>query len=329
MAASGPSGTNDVWPLISNWVEMRRKEGTTASDVMDALGLHLHAADEDEEARWALVAMAAVQYRQRALPRKRLRVADAGVDRALALLRSCSRIVVVSGPAVSAAVPGFQSYWDSLAEGARGGLTEAADLFDMGSFASSPEPYLGYARSLLFGGHAPSSSHLFVRELERRAKLQRNYTQNVDALEVAAGIERAVYCHGSVAVARCIACRTSVPCDDLQPELTAASHVPPPRCAKCAHPLNLLKPDAAFAGEARDETPELRLREDLAAADLLLVLGSALEAEPLRSIPLALPPDVPQVRAVHVHGCMGAWVHGCMGAWMHGCMAWMDVCMHD
>ena len=67
-----------------------------------------------------------------------------------------------------------------------------------------------------------------------------------------------------------------------------------PHCQNCTHLLNLLKPDVVFFGDARDEA-ESAIREDLQSADLLLVVGSTLEAEPLRSIPKALNPNVPQL----------------------------------
>lgn len=68
-----------------------------------------------------------------------------------------------------------------------------------------------------------------------------------------------------------------------------------PRCAKCSHHLNLLRPDCAFLHEPRGEALELMLREDLPRADLLLVLGASLEVEPLKSVPRSLPHDVPRL----------------------------------
>lgn len=64
---------------------------------------------------------------------------------------------------------------------------------------------LGFARwKLVFslqeiypGQFLPSPSHRFIAALERRNKLLRNYSQNIDTLEQAAGISRVVYCHGT------------------------------------------------------------------------------------------------------------------------------------
>ena len=46
------------------------------------------------------------------------------------------------------------------------------------------------------GTYEPSPCHKFVKLLEERGKLLRNYTQNIDTLEDSAGIKRVIYCHG-------------------------------------------------------------------------------------------------------------------------------------
>jgi hypothetical protein len=48
-------------------------------------------------------------------------------------------------------------------------------------------------------------------------------------------------------------------------------------------------------GAARDDALELALREDVPRIDLLLVVGATLVAEPLKSLPLSLAHDVPQI----------------------------------
>jgi NAD-dependent SIR2 family protein deacetylase len=177
--------------------------------VLHSLGLDLICADRNVETRWALAALAAAQCRARLAPRT---VPDAGsLERVIDLLRTCSRVLVISGAGVSKGVPGFQQYWNSLDASGRGGLPDAMGLFDLSKFVYTPQPFLGYVRHLLSGGFAPSASHQFIRELERRSKLLRNYTQNVDTLEAAAGIERVVHVHGHLGEAACIACRTVVP----------------------------------------------------------------------------------------------------------------------
>lgn len=359
--SSSSSSGIDVWPLVSAFIEKQRNEDKSVDDVLHSLGLDLICADRNVETRWALAALAAAQCRARLAPRT---VPDAGsLERVIDLLRTCSRVLVISGAGVSKGVPGFQQYWNSLDASGRGGLPDAMGLFDLSKFVYTPQPFLGYVRHLLSGGFAPSASHQFIRELERRSKLLRNYTQNVDTLEAAAGIERVVHVHGHLGEAACIACRTVVPgallhllllllpllrgcccgcCYGCTAAAAAAaatvrpsasfpthrlfSYSPPPplslirvtlcaragkaiwddlhasripRCHACTHHLNLLKPNLAFLqeprGAARDDALELALREDVPRIDLLLVVGATLVVEPLKSLPLSLPHDVPQI----------------------------------
>ena len=301
-ASSTAAGHRDLWPQVSEWVEERRREGTSANDVLEALGLHLFAADQDEETRWVLAALAATQWKERAQPRQQLPSVDS-LTHAVELLRNCKRALVLSGPGVSTAMSGFQAFWDGLEEEARGSLPDALALFDGGRFVYAPHVFLEYMCSIMFGEHAPSLSHRFIRELEKRSQLQRNYSQNIDALEQAAGIERVVHCFGSVALASCLACRTSEPCARVHDALQAGRI---PRCAKCSHELNILRPDVAFFGDERSDDVELALRADLPRCDLLVVIGSELTTDPLHSVPSSVPHDVPQLL---ISPCVPASTH--------------------
>lgn len=51
------------------------------------------------------------------------------------------------------------------------------------------------------GLFVPSVSHRFIGHLESQNRLLRNYTQNIDTLESAAGITRVVQCHGRIRAA--------------------------------------------------------------------------------------------------------------------------------
>ena len=59
----------------------------------------------------------------------------------------------------------------------------------------SPSPSL-FLQEIFPGTYEPSPCHKFVKLLEERGKLLRNYTQNIDTLEDSAGIKRVIYCHG-------------------------------------------------------------------------------------------------------------------------------------
>jgi NAD-dependent SIR2 family protein deacetylase len=69
------------------------------------------------------------------------------------------------------------------------------------------------------GNFTPSPSHKFIKLLEDKGKLLRNYTQNIDTLEQVAGIERVVQCHGSFASASCVSCKNKVSFESIKSDI--------------------------------------------------------------------------------------------------------------
>ena len=59
---------------------------------------------------------------------------------------------------------------------------------------------------------------------------QQNYTQNIDTLETAAGVQRVLQCHGSFATASCIQCRRNVIGTEIEEEILAGQV---PLCKVC------------------------------------------------------------------------------------------------
>ena len=56
-------------------------------------------------------------------------------------------------------------------------------IFDITFFAHNPKPFLTLARELYPGRYQPNPVHHFVRLLQEKGVLLRNYTQNIDGLE--------------------------------------------------------------------------------------------------------------------------------------------------
>lgn len=65
-----------------------------------------------------------------------------------------------------------------------------------------------------------------------------DYTQNIDTLEMKAGIDRVLQCHGSFRTASCIHCHTKVPGDAIKDDLMACRV---PLCKSCNDAKSLLK----------------------------------------------------------------------------------------
>ena len=63
-------------------------------------------------------------------------------------------------------------------------------MFCLDFFKKDPRPFFRFAKVIYPGNYTPSPSHRFISELEKRGKLLRNYTQNIDGLETHAGIDK-------------------------------------------------------------------------------------------------------------------------------------------
>ena len=252
-----------------------------------------HASSADE--LWQLAAVLISQLRTRMLPRQRLGGAHSTLDDAVRLLSTARSVVVVSGAgiSVSAGIPDFRSangVYQMVEE--RFNLPDPQALFDIHYFANDPLPFFAFAKNIYPGVFQPTRCHRFIRALEARGRLLRNYTQNIDTLEKVTGIRRKVTCHGSFETASCLACKRTVSCDEIRPQI-ASGEVP--RCGQCEHHLGILKPDIVFFGESLGEGFERHIQRDLPRCDALVVVGSSMRVQPVAAIPAMLPPDVPQI----------------------------------
>lgn len=192
-------------------------------------------------------------------------------------------------------------------------------MFDIEFFRSNPRPFFAFAKELFPKSKGftfvPSRSHYFLKLLEDKGKLLRIYSQvrlhycyqpmnaetnsmdilqNIDMLEHAAGIshERSVLCHGSFATATCLSCKTTYPNDAIREDV-AKQQVP--MCKVCNEPDGIVKPDIVFFGESLPRRFHDAIKSDEGEADLVLVMGSSLKVNPVRSIVGRFKKDTPMV----------------------------------
>lgn len=234
------------------------------------------------------------------------------------IIDQADNIVVLTGAGVSVScgIPDFRSkggLYDTVLE--RFGLEDPQAIFDLDEFKMDPTLFYSFAKDVMPSKQIrPSATHRFVAELDRRGKLLRNYSQNIDGLESRAGVsdERLVLCHGSFLTATCMrrSCRASISGDDIATEVAAGIV---PICRSCgdqkpqsadeddddslphAEARGVLKPDIVFFGEKLPRKVGESLEKDIAAADLLLVLGTSLQVAPVARIPQFFKDNVPQI----------------------------------
>ncbi|CAL8111392.1 unnamed protein product [Orchesella dallaii] len=167
--------------------------------------------------------------------RNRLRHVSTIQD-AARLLRCSKRVMVLTGAgiSVSCGIPDFRSK-DGLYSRVAKVFPELRDpqsVFDIRLFRRDPRPFFLTAKELYPGQFEPSPSHRFIRKLEQRGQLLRNYSQNIDTLETIAGIERVTMCHGSFATATCIRCKHKVSAEDIKEKVLAGEV---PFCTVCSN----------------------------------------------------------------------------------------------
>jgi NAD-dependent SIR2 family protein deacetylase len=193
------------------------------------------------------------------------------------------RIVVISGAgiSVSCGIPDFRSKESGLYKNlncAEIGIPTAELLFDYEYFKSDPEPFYKFAKRLIpTSTMLPSFSHDFIALLDKKNKLLRNFTQNIDGLERKAGIseKRIVECHGSMSTMTCISCRKKHP---LDPYIDLLMKGDVCYCYDCnKKEPNLMKPAITFFGENIAKSVMQKVASDVDKCDLLIVVGTSLK----------------------------------------------------
>ncbi|EXJ58838.1 hypothetical protein A1O7_06268 [Cladophialophora yegresii CBS 114405] len=273
------------------------------------------------------------------------------LDHAVSLFKSSRNIIVLTGAGISTSlgVPDFRS-----ANGVYNLLVDSVyddpqELFHIENFKADPEEFFKQAAKVFpkmqglvapNGGTAPPSvpkfspTHAFIAMLQAKGKLLTNYTQNIDGLEVAAGVSQSklIQCHGTLGTATCMSCGKRVTARKYMPVVQAGG-VPYCKCSlqdggpksrntkqrgrtgrkkrkrdeyedsdseesngrASSFPKGLLKPDMTFFGEEIADSYAPRLKLDKSKVDLLVIIGTSLKVEPVNEMLLNIPPTVPQI----------------------------------
>eukprot|EP01006_Ploeotia_vitrea_P053446 TRINITY_DN67790_c0_g12_i1.p1 TRINITY_DN67790_c0_g12~~TRINITY_DN67790_c0_g12_i1.p1 ORF type:complete len:359 (-),score=28.76 TRINITY_DN67790_c0_g12_i1:141-1217(-) len=219
-------------------------------------------------------------------------------------------IVVITGAGISVAsgIPDFRSSTGVYACSQSSSSTTKETLFDLESFTEDPLPLFELLQSVFFDKETerqPTPVHAFVKLLSDKGLLLRNYTQNIDNLEDAAGVptDTVVHCHGTLASATCMRCDHTYQSSFVREELksgkgvarcnqqrstdTSATHAPAtgaPQFLWNNRCNGIVKPDIVLFGEDLPGQWGKHLAEDLTKCDLLVVLGTSLAVEPVQSL---------------------------------------------
>lgn len=291
------------------------QKGANPREIIKVLLHNFHIPEDMSEAMlWRIISFAVTPQREKLNTVKSL-------SDAVQQIRQAKNIIILTGAGVSVScgIPDFRSRDGVYSRLSREypNLPDPQAMFDIKFFYQDPRPFFKFAREIFPGQFKPSPSHRFIKKLEERGALLRNYTQNIDTLERVAGISRLIECHGSFATASCTRCKFRINGDAIRDEILQQRI---PVCFKCnpdhatqnlstalndeslesEHLRNLVetgifKPDIVFFGEELPDDFHDSIDTDRNKCDLLIVIGSSLKVKPVAMIPNLVAAHVPQI----------------------------------
>ncbi len=313
-------GGAPLMPALNRWIHRQRSSGCVSLRrlfdlLLDDLGLELALVGENaseleietfftthEERLWHLLKQLLLwqhhaREKMRVCSRSKLLSVNTLED-AVHLIMKARHVLVISGAgiSVSCGIPDFRSKGGIYSMLGEYDLPSPESMFDLRYFRCNPVPFFQFARELLPGKYSPSPTHYFIKLLDQKGKLLRNYTQNIDGLEIQAGVSegRVHQCHGSFSTATCqnAFCGRRVRLSDIEDRIRAQKL---PMCETCCDPSGILKPDIVFFGEPLGNVFAQKIKQDRLNADLVIVMGSSLQVAPVNHIMNWIPSDTPQI----------------------------------
>ncbi|KAG7444451.1 DHS-like NAD/FAD-binding domain-containing protein [Guyanagaster necrorhizus] len=246
---------------------------------------------------------------------------------AVNLIRNSKRILILTGAgiSVSCGIPDFRSRNGLYASLGEYKLDDPQQMYVNMYTRNECLSTLMFYSQIYPANFVPSPCHRFIKLIEDKGKLLRNYTQNIDTLETKAGVQNVLQCHGSFATASCLQCRRKVPGTEIEAEIMKKKV---PLCPVCnpsilspkkkkktskkkskgqwdsdvsdesdgpEYPPGIMKPDITFFGEKLSDQFDHAVEADRTQLDLLLVIGTSLKVSPVADLLSHIPHSVPQI----------------------------------
>eukprot|EP00794_Sanderia_malayensis_P019945 gene19945-21898_t len=195
----------------------------------------------------------------------------------------CKNIIVMTGAGIStsAGIPDFRSPESGLYHNLeKYNLPSPESIFQLEYFLENPEPFFMLAKELYPGNFKPTPSHYFIKLLADKNMLLRSFTQNIDGLEIVAGVspDLVVAAHGTFHSAHCVNCKKEYS-EEWEKERIFRDETP--KCEDCS---GIVKPDIVFFGESLPERFFKLSQSDFPKCDLLIVMGTSLVVQPFASM---------------------------------------------
>ncbi len=204
------------------------------------------------------------------------------LEQLLELLECSRHVVAFTGAGIStlSGIPDFRGEDGVFSKQFKGYDIET--IHDIHFFTAHPDIFYEYAKNFIYNltSQEPNIIHNVLAEMEKCKLLDTVYTQNIDALHQRAGSVNVREFHGSMSRHHCMKCGRKYGYDAIA-EIVKSGQVP--YCQFCE---GLIKPGIVFFSEHLDKELLATATEEIAGADLLLVLGSSLTVPPAAKLPL-------------------------------------------
>lgn len=184
-----------------------------------------------------------------------------------------------AGASTSAGIPDFRSesgLYNKIKT--KMGLEKPENLFDITYFKQNPEKFYYYVKHIStaeYDKYNPTVTHKFIKIIENKNMLNLVYTQNIDSLEIKAGVSehKVIQAHGHRRRAKCTGCKKEYPIEHF------FTHVHSEKVMYCEHCNQPCKTCVVFFGERLAES-YYDNKDKLLESDLIFVIGTSLVVKP-------------------------------------------------
>ena len=199
-------------------------------------------------------------------------------------------IIFITGAGIStsAGIPDFRSKGGLFEQTMKKyGLSRPETFFQINYFYNHPKHFYDFCKGFDISDCKPTITHLFMGFLCNEKKIvKRIFTQNVDGLELLAGVPRnkMTFAHGTITEAGCPHCLKKY---DLELVREYVNKDEVLYCEDCGKPV---KPKVVFYGE---NLPSSFFEdfEDIYKTDLAFIMGSSLAVYPFNQLPYGINKD--------------------------------------
>ena len=196
-------------------------------------------------------------------------------------------IIFITGAGISTAagIPDFRSKGGLFEQTKKKyGLSRPESFFQINYFYNHPEHFYDFCKNFDISECRPTPTHLFMGFLCNVKKVVRRiFTQNVDGLELLAGVPRKkmTFAHGTITEAGCPGCLQEY---DLELVREYVNKDQVLYCKSCGKPV---KPKVVFYGE---NLPDSFFQDfnDIYRTDLAFIMGSSLAVYPFNQLPYGI-----------------------------------------